>query len=58
MTVESGSTAEQAGIREGDIITEYNGYHIDVARDLYVYTYLNQLREEPVTVAVDRMEKS
>ena len=54
MTVESGSTAEQAGIREGDIITEYNGYHIDVARDLYVYTYLNQLREEPVTVAVDR----
>ena len=28
MTVESGSTAEQAGIREGDIITEYNGYHI------------------------------
>ena len=54
MTVESGSTAEQAGIREGDIITEYNGYHIDVTRDLYVYTYLNQLREEPVTVAVDR----
>ena len=54
MTVESGSTAEQAGIREGDIITEYNGYHIDVARDLYVYTYLNQLREEPVTVTVDR----
>ena len=54
MTVESGSTAEQAGIREGDIITEDNGYHIDVARDLYVYTYLNQLREEPVTVAVDR----
>lgn len=54
MTVESGSTAEQAGIREGDIITEYNGYHIDVARDLYVYTYLNQLREEPVTVTMDR----
>ena len=54
MTVESGSTAEQSGIREGDIITEYNGYHIDVARDLYVYTYLNQLREEPVTVTVDR----
>ena len=54
MTVESGSTADQAGIREGDIITEYNGYHIDVARDLYVYTYLNQLREEPVTVTVDR----
>ena len=54
MTVESGSTAELAGIREGDIITEYNGYHIDVARDLYVYTYLNQLREEPVTVTVDR----
>ena len=54
MTVESGSAAERAGIREGDIITEYNGYHIDVARDLYVYTYLNQLQEEPVTLVVDR----
>ncbi len=54
MEVTKGSTAEDAGLQKGDVITEYNGYHIDVARDLYVYTYLNQLREEPVTISVDR----
>lgn len=54
MEVTEGSSAEEAGLQEGDIITEYNGYHIDVARDLYVYTYLNQLEEEPVTITVDR----
>lgn len=54
MEVESGSCAEEAGLRTGDIITEYNGYHIDVARDLYVYTYLNQLEEKPVTITVER----
>ncbi|HIY01676.1 MAG TPA: RIP metalloprotease RseP [Candidatus Blautia faecipullorum] len=54
MEVKAGSSAEQAGLQKGDIITEYNGYHIDLARDLYVYSYLNELTEEPVTVKVKR----
>ena len=27
------------------IITEYQGYHIDLGKDLYVYSYLNELKE-------------
>lgn len=52
--VTTDSAAEKAGLQEGDIITEYNGYHIDLARDLYVYTFLNDLTEEEVTIQVDR----
>ena len=43
--VSSDSAAESAGLQSGDIITEYNGYHIDLAKDLYVYMYLNNLEE-------------
>ena len=44
-TVTEGSASYEAGLREGDIITRYNGYSIDLARDLYVYTYMNGLEE-------------
>lgn len=55
VSVSEGSNAETAGLMEGDIITEYDGYHIDLAKDLYVYSYLNSLTEgEPVTVKVSR----
>lgn len=54
MEVQKNSPAAEAGIQEGDIITEYQGYKIDVARDLYVYSYLNPLQEQPVTVRVNR----
>ena len=27
-----------------DSITGYQGYHIDLGKDLYVYSYLNQLK--------------
>lgn len=45
MEVEKGSPAAEAGLREGDIVTEFDGYTVDVARDLYVYSYLNELQE-------------
>ena len=54
MEVENNSPAAQAGLQKGDIITEYNGYHIDVARDLYVYSFLNELQEKPLTLKVKR----
>ena len=44
--VESGSTVAEAGLQEGDIIKEYQGYHIDLARDLYLYMYLNSVQED------------
>ena len=36
----------KAGLQEGDIIKEYQGYHIDLARDLYLYMYLNNPQED------------
>ena len=53
--VESGSTVAEAGLQEGDIIKEYQGYHIDLARDLYLYMYLNNPREdETIHMTVER----
>ena len=53
--VESGSTVAEAGLQEGDIIKEYQGYHIDLSRDLYLYMYLNSLSEdETVHMTVER----
>lgn len=53
--VESGSPVAEAGIEKGDVITEYDGYHVDLAKDLYVYMYLNDLKEgDTVTMTVKR----
>ena len=53
--VESGSPVAEAGIEKGDVITEYDGYHVDLAKDLYVYMYLNDLKEgDTVTMKVKR----
>ena len=41
--VSEGSSAQEAGLKAGDIITEYQGYHVDLAKDLYAYSYLNPL---------------
>lgn len=51
--VAGGSAAEEAGLKEGDVITEFNGYHIDLSRDLLVYTYMNELKEDvPLKLSV------
>lgn len=48
LEVDKGSRAEAAGLQAGDIITEYQGYHIDLGKDLYLYSYLNPLEEDDV----------
>ena len=45
LEVDKNSAAAEAGLQNGDIITEYDGYHVDLAKDLYVYMYLNDLKE-------------
>ena len=54
MEVQKDSPAAEAGLQKGDIIIEYDGYHIDLAKDLYVYSYLNELEEKPLTIKVKR----
>ena len=44
LEVTQNSAAEKAGLKKGDVITEYQGYHIDLGKDLYVYSYLNELK--------------
>lgn len=48
LQVTEGSAAEAAGLQAGDIITEYQGYHIDLGKDLYLYSYLNPLEADDV----------
>ncbi len=44
-SVDESSASYEAGLREGDVITKYNGYAVDLSRDLYVYTYMNGIQE-------------
>ncbi len=53
--VQEGSSVEAAGLLEGDVIKEYQGYHIDLARDLYLYMYLDDLKlDETIHMTVER----
>lgn len=54
LSVTEGSAAEKAGLQEGDLITRYQGYRIYFGRDLYVYRYLYPVKEETITMTVER----
>ena len=58
LEVTQNSAADKAGLKKGDVITEYQGYHIDLGKDLYVYSYLNELKEgDTIRLKVKRDEK-
>ncbi len=44
-SVTEGSPAYEAGLREGDVITGYNGTHVTFGRELYLENYLHPLSE-------------
>ena len=55
LSVKEGSAAEAAGLKKGDVITSYQGYHIDLGKDLYVYSYMNELKAgDTVNLTVKR----
>ena len=55
LRVAEGSAASEAGLKEGDLITSYQGYHVDLGNDIYVYSYLNSLApDKPVNLTVKR----
>lgn len=51
-SLDTGSSAYQAGLREGDIIKEYNGKKIRHALDLNIYMFA--ANDQPVTVVYER----
>ncbi len=52
--VESGTPAAAAGLQEGDRITRYEGYQVDLWDDFILYWYLHPMTGEPVSITVDR----
>lgn len=49
-SIEENSPLVQAGLQEGDIITEVDGVKIDVGRELYLEEYVNPYTEKEVTL--------
>ncbi len=39
------SSAEAVGLQEGDLITSFNGKHVDIGRDIAVWTAINELEK-------------
>ena len=55
LSVEKGSAAAAAGLQEGDLITKYQDYSIDLGKDIYVYSFLNELKaDDTIRLTVKR----
>ena len=52
--VKEGTPEEAAGLKEGDLITSFDGKKIYLARDLYSYLTLEGLKDKDITVTVKR----
>lgn len=54
LQVTEGSPAAQAGLKEGDIITEFQERHISIGRDLDSYMTLHGLKDEEISLTYER----
>lgn len=54
LQVTEGSPAAQAGLKEGDIITEFQGRHISIGRDLDSYMTLHGLKDEEISLTYEK----
>ncbi|SHO50264.1 RIP metalloprotease RseP [Anaerocolumna xylanovorans] len=48
------SQAKEAGLQNGDVITQINGKHINLARELDLYLFFNPLNEADVELTYER----
>lgn len=55
--VEEGSPAEAAGLKAGDIITEYDGSGIDIGREVYLEQYIDGIGAAPIEISYEREGK-
>lgn len=54
LQVTEGSPAAEAGLQEGDVITEFQGRHISIGRDLDSYMNLHSLQDEEISLTYKR----
>lgn len=54
LQVTEGSPVAEAGLREGDVITEFQGRHISIGRDLDSYMNLHGLQDEEISLTYKR----
>lgn len=54
LQVAEGSPAAEAGLREGDVIIEFQGRHISIGRDLDSYMNLHGLQDEEISLTYKR----
>lgn len=54
MSVGENTGAEQAGLEEGDIITEYNGVDISIARQIYLENFVHPISDEAIRIKYER----
>lgn len=54
LQVTEGSPAAQAGLKEGDIIKEFQGRHISIGCDLDSYMTLHGLKDEEISLTYER----
>ena len=54
LQVTEGSPAAEAGLREGDVITEFQSRHISIGRDLDSYMNLHGLQDEEISLIYKR----
>lgn len=51
LEVAEGSPEAEAGLRAGDVITEFDGHSINLGRDLYTYINLEGLQNKDISVS-------
>lgn len=52
--IESGSPADIAGLKKGDVITSFNGANIDISRQIYLEQFANPISEDVVVITYMR----
>ncbi len=55
--VEKGTPVADAGLKKGDVIKEFDGEKIVIARDLFLKMYCDPVTDKPVTVKYERNGK-
>ena len=54
MYVEEGSAAYEAGLRPGDVITEYNGTSVSISRQMILQDFIHPITDEDVLIKYER----